>query len=468
MSTSASEFAMFVISDASTRIAFCYAFEKVTRTASFRIPHRVIFVSLMVLFRIPTCLIFWLPLADACQKHAVTNGPGCAGSAERITGWVRESCEYTSTQEAATQQRLLSSTTARPTPPDLQTARPARAQQHTGHGRRTRSPASTARAAPSGTCRNSLPPEGQSPASHTNARVSCACEQCLVALHAYPQTRCLALQVTQHHEMQSVIPEGDEESEHACAEAMCSLHVQSEGTGPPTPIAPQRSASQPEQLVMHSKNMSASTGLSHCTPATAAIKAEVYGDAVHDWYTPFSNEHDAAYAGRVCAQCFSGEHKPKRVCRLGLKPAGLVRLQDVAAGAGPLSTCSNGSDTGQDAGKASPGGKHACRKSSHGSALLARMHHHHADGSWGDLQRSVTCQALPSPFREGGAQGLFLHSHGSMCASAELASLCLPSVTLTTTISQAHPPSADMLAQGRLRSCPSIPAGPRPGAHAAV
>ena len=130
-----------------------------------------------------------------------------------------------------------------------------------------------------------------------------------------------------------------------------------------------------------------------------------------------------------------------------------------SSAAGSAARCaSSGSEACKDV-ERSPRRKNIGRSSLMNSSSSKQLHTRSSQcapqSSTSDLQRSATCQMVP--FAEPSVQ---LPSHVSGCTSAELASLCLPSVTLTTTISQAaQVPVADT-SPGRLNSCPSLPAAP--------
>ena len=374
--------------------------------------------------------------------------------------------------------------------------------------RRSRSPTSTSRLPPLA-CKNTLPPEGHSPASHINARVSCACEQCLLALHAAPQTRGIALQAAHQRDLNSVIPEGDEELATRCSSLV------SPGKRSPAKPSPGKSIAAPaEYSVGYSKccvcpvpealapgdshttlstaaprtatdspvacsgNASRdSSSLRHCHSHKAAVHAVTDNvredsspaDTVLAWYTPFSSTSDLCEREHAeeAATAACGGHEPKgswkcagdatkRTCSHGAQHGG----RQPSSGSGSAARCaSNGSQACMDS-ERSPRRKNIGRSglmnSSSSKQLQTRSSQCAPQSSTSDLQRSVTCQNVPTPFAEPSAQ---LPSHVSGCTSAELASLCLPSVTLTTTILQTQAPVCDT-SPGRLNSCPSLPAAP--------
>lgn len=363
--------------------------------------------------------------------------------------------------------------------------------------RRSRSPTATARLPPL-TCKNTLPPEGHSPASHINARVSCACEQCLLALHAAPQTRGIALQAAHQRDLNSVIPEGDEDIDTRGSSLASpaknspvkptAAESSSDGAGccaPPVPealalgdsntsqstTAPLRAAADPPSPCTGTVSRG-SASLPHChkVVVSAAVQdgqESSPADTVLAWYTPFSSTSELCELDNAENADACGDNAPKgnwscagqpanRACRHGAQLG--PRQHSPAAGSAARCASSNRSE-GCTLERSSSRHKNAGRSSlrnSNSSKLLTRSSQCAPHSGTSDLQRSVTCQTVPTPFAEPSAQ---LPSHVSGCTSAELASLCLPSVTLTTTISQAQVPAADT-SPGRLNSCPSLPAAP--------
>jgi hypothetical protein len=345
-------------------------------------------------------------------------------------------------------------------------------------------------------CKNSLPPEGHSPVTHIHARISCACEQCLLALHASPQTRSIAIEVAHERQLNSVIPEGDEEGD---PRSRYASPVKASSAKPCTAGRESTSDSAPFcVLPVPSKLMSADSNMSHSTaplrsatsspaPCSGAIpepssslrhcqKVAGHTDHHHDvsqtdsvfaWYTPFGSTTDTAHAqnsaskgsnaspNRV-ARCV--QNRAKRACRHGAQHAAAKPDYALTAPDSCASFASSNTELleGCRDFDRSPRCKNAVKsrlRNSCSSKMMTKTGQYALSINI-ELQRSVTSQTVPAPFPDHSTQ---LPQHASGCTSAELASLCLPSVTLTTTGSpspaQTVPTSAN-----RLNSCPSLPA----------
>lgn len=340
------------------------------------------------------------------------------------------------------------------------------------------------------TCKNNLPPEGHSPSSHINARVSCACEQCLLALHAAPQTRGIALQAAHQHDFNSVIPEGDEELATRCSSlaspsrspAKSLVAAVDDCLSCRTPPIPEALAAIDSSASLSSAPTRTRTGspvrrtaapiphdtsLGNAHTQKIVVRAALQedsspADTVLAWYTPFSSsselcemEHAENTAARN-VRATLGDWKSAASIAMRACDHASHKLEALVAGrAARCASSSAESEAYKDLSRSPKRKSSSARSSSRqaGSSKLLLSRSSQCALLSTDLQRSVTCQTVPTPFCEASAH---LPSNASGCTSAELASLCLPSVTLTTTVSQAQGAAVET-SPGRLNSCPSLP-----------